>query len=211
MMSNDCFRFFLQRQHIDHKYCMAPSHISAFLQLLPPISLCIHGSLECTKLFRTHPCQITRISWRCTCTRVKNVSCKKIFVARPIRATKFFNTKIYFQLEYFSSYGNCKQCCCKSATETLAHVWKCMVSKLEYISLGITICASIALVPSLTSETLMAGLTLASAVSDQVAKLQSVHGIHWVRPSSDRGCRESGNKNSESLQTPHHSTHMQPL
>ena len=26
--------------------CVAPSHISAFLQLLPPIFLCTHGSLE---------------------------------------------------------------------------------------------------------------------------------------------------------------------
>ena len=55
--------------------CVAPSRISAFLQLLPPIFLCTHGSLEYNRLFRTPPCQIARISWRRKCTRVKNVSC----------------------------------------------------------------------------------------------------------------------------------------
>jgi len=58
------------------------------------------------------------------------------------------------------------------------------------ISRGIIPCASTVLVP-LLKKTSMAGLTLASAVSGQVAKLQSVHEVHYLRFCSDRGCRMS--------------------
>ena len=49
-------------------------------------------------------------------------------------------------------------------------------------------CASTVLV-LLLKKTSRAGLTIASAVSGHVAKLQSVHGVHYLRFRSDRGCR----------------------
>ena len=78
-------------------------------------------------------------------------------------------------------------CCHKLATKILAQGsglpnQKCTISR------GITPCASTVLVP-LLKKTSMAGLTLASAVSGQVAKLQSVHGVHYLRFCSDKGCR----------------------
>ena len=73
--------------------CVAPSHISAFPQLLPPIFLCTHGSLEYNRLFRTPPCQIARISWRRKCTRVKMFRVK-IF-SLPGWATKIFKHEIF--------------------------------------------------------------------------------------------------------------------
>jgi len=59
------------------------------------------------------------------------------------------------------------------------------------ISRGITPCASTVLV-LLLKKTSTAGLTIASAVSGQVAKLQSVHGVHYLRFCSDRGVVPEG-------------------
>ena len=71
--------------------CVAPSHISAFLQLLPPIFLCTHGSLEYNRLFRTPPCQIAR---SIEFLGVANVHVLKIFRVKkfslPGWATKIF-------------------------------------------------------------------------------------------------------------------------
>ena len=47
-----------QRGYTNRERYGAPSHTPVLLQQLPPIFLYIRGSLECSKLFPTPPCQL---------------------------------------------------------------------------------------------------------------------------------------------------------
>ena len=55
-----------QRGHTDRERYGAPSHTPVLLQQLPPIFLYIHGSLKCSKVFPTPPCQLLfcQLAWR---------------------------------------------------------------------------------------------------------------------------------------------------
>ena len=65
--------------------CVAPSHISAFLQLLPPIFLCTHGSLEYNRLLHARSLEFLGVA---------NVHVLKMFRVKkfslPGWATKIF-------------------------------------------------------------------------------------------------------------------------